>query len=423
MSSVVGRGGAHRPRSALRRLRARLAPGMSRREVAISTGRRAAIGQSARRAPSRPAGRRSGTLRPWPRRSWSRPGGTPCRSPIPTRCSSASAARPSSTSSSTTGPSRARSWRRCGSARCSSSATRRARAASRSSRSGCRSRRPDWLTTTVVSTPNGTTSDALVAADLGHLLWGVNQGCLGFHVWPNRLPDLEVADELRVDLDPSPGIEFEQLQEGAVLAHELLAGARPRGAHQDVGVAGSAPLRRARAALGQLRGAGGRGGAGPGARATPPRSHHRGVVEGGARAAGVFVDFNQNAPHKTVFGAWCVRPRVGAQVSTPITWDELATVVPDELTIATVPARARRARQRLGGHVRPPAGPHAAARAVGPRPRQRPPGRAVAARVPEDAARAAEGRPEPGPHDLTRGSRSRCAVAHTAGQPQSRGTH
>jgi DNA primase len=57
------------------------------------------------------------------------------------------------------------------------------------------------------------------------------------------------------------------------------------------------------------------------------------------RGARVFVDFNQNAPHKTVFGAWCVRPRVGGQVSTPIHWDELATIVPDELTLATVPAR------------------------------------------------------------------------------------
>jgi hypothetical protein len=53
----------------------------------------------------------------------------------------------------------------------------------------------------------------------------------------------------------------------------------------------------------------------------------------------VFIDFNQNAPHKTVFGAWCVRPRVGGQVSTPIRWDELTGIEPDELTIATVPAR------------------------------------------------------------------------------------
>ena len=71
---------------------------------------------------------------------------------------------------------------------------------------------PAWLTTTVVSTPNGTTSDALVAVDLAHLLWAVNQGCLGFHVWPNRVPNLEVADELRIDLDPSPGIDLSALK-------------------------------------------------------------------------------------------------------------------------------------------------------------------------------------------------------------------
>jgi hypothetical protein len=71
-------------------------------------------------------------------------------------------------------------------------------------------------------------------------------------------------------------------------------------------------------------------------------------------AQAVFVDFNQNAPHKTVFGAWCVRPRVGAQVSTPIDWDELATVEPDTLTIATVPARvAQRGDPWAGINQRP----------------------------------------------------------------------
>ena len=212
---------------------------------------------------------------------------------------------------------------------------------------------PEWLTTTVVSTPNGTTSDALVAADLGHLLWGVNQGCLGFHVWPNRLPDLEVADELRVDLDPSPGIEFAQLQEGAVLAHDLLQELGLEAAHQDIGLPRSPPLRRAGTPLGQLRGAGRGGGARSGARAPAPRPHHGRMVEGGA-GPHVFVDFNQNAPHKTVFAAWCVRPRVGAQVSTPITWDELATVQPEELTIATVPARlSERGNAWAGMYERP----------------------------------------------------------------------
>ncbi|HVL92654.1 MAG TPA: ATP-dependent DNA ligase, partial [Acidimicrobiales bacterium] len=63
---------------------------------------------------------------------------------------------------------------------------------------------PEWLTTTVVSTPNGTTSNALVAVDLAHVLWAVNIGCLGFHVWPNRADDPAHADELRIDLDPGP---------------------------------------------------------------------------------------------------------------------------------------------------------------------------------------------------------------------------
>ena len=75
--------------------------------------------------------------------------------------------------------------------------------------------RPDWLETTIVSTPNGTTSRALVAADLAHVLWAVNLGCLGFHVWPSQASDPEHADELRIDLDPSPGVTFAMVQEAA----------------------------------------------------------------------------------------------------------------------------------------------------------------------------------------------------------------
>ncbi len=197
---------------------------------------------------------------------------------------------------------------------------------------------PDWLTTTVVSTPNGTTSDALVAADLAHLLWAVNQGCLGFHVWPNRLPDLAVADELRIDLDPSPGVEFPQLQEAAALTRDLLdelgiaahlKTSGSRGLHVYVALQrrwDSYEVRAAAVALAREL-----------ERRHPDRITAQWWKE--ERGARVFVDFNQNAPHKTIFGAWCVRPRVGAQVSTPIGWDELDTVAPDELTIATVPAR------------------------------------------------------------------------------------
>ena len=77
-------------------------------------------------------------------------------------------------------------------------------------RSGCE--------TTVVSTPNGTTSQALVAADLAHVLWAVNLACLGFHVWPTQADDPEHADELRIDLDPTPGVD---LPDGPEAAHEV----------------------------------------------------------------------------------------------------------------------------------------------------------------------------------------------------------
>ena len=69
---------------------------------------------------------------------------------------------------------------------------------------------PPWLRTTVVSTPNGTTSRALVADDLAHIAWAVNLGCLGFHVWPSLADDPAHTDELRIDLDPQPGTTFEE---------------------------------------------------------------------------------------------------------------------------------------------------------------------------------------------------------------------
>lgn len=197
---------------------------------------------------------------------------------------------------------------------------------------------PSWLTTTVVATPNGTTSDALVVADMAHVVWAVNQGCLGFHVWPTHADTPEVADELRIDLDPSPGIEFDDLRDGAVLARSLLdelgieshlKSSGSRGLHLYVGLEPRWDAFEVRAAAVAF--------------ARELERRHPDLVTAQwwkeERGSRVFIDFNQNAPHKTVFGAWCVRPRVGAQVSTPLAWDELADVVPDELTIATVPAR------------------------------------------------------------------------------------
>lgn len=200
---------------------------------------------------------------------------------------------------------------------------------------------PPWLATTVVATPNGTTSDALVAKDLAHILWAVNLGCLGFHVWPVRATRPDIADELRVDLDPSPGVTFSQVSEAAVLTREFLAElgieahlktSGSRGLHIYLGLRPEWDSYQVRAAAVAL--------------ARELERRHPDLITAKwwkeERGARVFVDFNQNAPHKTVFGAWCVRPRVGAQVSTPIGWDELATVEPEALTIATVPDRVAR---------------------------------------------------------------------------------
>jgi DNA ligase D-like protein (predicted polymerase) len=81
---------------------------------------------------------------------------------------------------------------------------------------------PEWLETTIVSTPNGTTSRALVLADMAHVLWAVNLACLGFHVWPNRADRPDVADELRLDLDPQPGVDFDGIRAAAAELHALL---------------------------------------------------------------------------------------------------------------------------------------------------------------------------------------------------------
>jgi DNA ligase D len=200
---------------------------------------------------------------------------------------------------------------------------------------------PGWLQTTTVATPNGTTSRALVAADLDHVLWAVNLGCLGFHVWPYRADDPGHADELRIDLDPSPGTGFPQIREAARELRGLLAECGITGYPKTTGNRGLHVYVRLRPCWDsyQVRAA-----AVAVARELERRRPELITAawwkeERGSR---IFVDFNQNAPHKTVFGAWSVRARPGAQVSTPLAWEEIDSIDPDQLTIATVPARLGR---------------------------------------------------------------------------------
>ena len=171
------------------------------------------------------------------------------------------------------------------------------------------------------------------------LFRSVNLACLGFHVWPFLASDPEHCDELRLDLDPQPGTGWPEVCAAAgelkVLLDELGIAAYPkttgnRGLHVYVRLEPRWDSYEVRfAAVAAAR--------------ELERRHPETITaqwwkeERGER---VFVDYNQNAPHKTVFGAWSVRARKGAQVSTPLTWDELAGIDdPAGLTMATVPAR------------------------------------------------------------------------------------
>lgn len=198
---------------------------------------------------------------------------------------------------------------------------------------------PDWLQTTVVSTPNGTTSNALVAADVAHIAWAVNIGCLGFHVWPSKADDPEHADELRLDLDPTPGVTFAMVRETALEVRDLLAELGLTGWPKTTGNRGihvyvrleprwdSYQVRSAAVAVAREL-----------ERRRPDLITAAWWKE--ERGRRVFIDFNQNAPHKTVFGAWCVRARPGAQVSTPFDWDELdEDFHPDRFTMPVVAER------------------------------------------------------------------------------------
>jgi DNA ligase D len=200
---------------------------------------------------------------------------------------------------------------------------------------------PDWLETTDVTTPNGTRSNALVVADIAHVVWAVNLGCLGLHLWPYKADDPVHADELRIDLDPQPGVGFDEVRAAAghvrALFDEVGLVGYPktsgnRGLHVYVRLAprwDSFDVR-----------------AGAIAVARELERRHPALITAQwwkeERGERVFVDFNQNAPHKTVFGAWFVRPRIGGQVSTPLTWDEVDSVDPEALTLRTVPDLVRR---------------------------------------------------------------------------------
>ena len=254
---------------------------------------------------------------------------------------------------------------------------------------------PDWLTTTIVSTPNGTSSRALVIADLAHVAWAVNLGCLGFHVWParRRSRSRRRAAHRSRPARPAPTSTTRAVAHSFTRCSTSSASSdtrRPRASTASTCTCGSA-------AMGSVPGAirGSRVRARELARRHPDQVTDAWWKE--ERGERIFVDFNQNAPHKTVFGAWCVRVRDRARrCRRRSAWDELDSIDPDAQTIASVPGARRRARRSVGRHRHRAAVARAAARDLRPRHRQRHDRRALAAGVPEDAGRAAASGAQPG---------------------------
>ena len=197
---------------------------------------------------------------------------------------------------------------------------------------------PDWLSTTTVSTPNGTESRALVIADLAHFVWAVNLGCLGFHSWPIRASQPQYTDELRIDLDPGPGTNFAMAQE---TASELLNLFRELGIRSFIKTTGNRGLHVYVRLLPQWDSFAVRSAAVAVARELERRRPDLITAAWWKEQRGerIFIDFNQNAPHKTVFAPWSVRARDHAPVSCPFPWSELDVIDPNALTIATVPGR------------------------------------------------------------------------------------
>ena len=231
-------------------------------------------------------------------------------------------------------------------------------------------------------------------ADLAHVLWAANQGVLGLHVWQYTADKPQWADELRIDLDPSPGQNFDHIREAAMHVRLYFAELGIRSYVKTTGSKGLHIYVRVVDGYDSF--------AVRGASVTVAREladAHPDLITDEwwkeLREGKVFVDFNQNAPHKNVFGAWGVRPRVGAQVSTPFEWDELMDVMPDELTMLTVPDRLAERGDPWADMNDEPQDIAPLVEQFAERHRRRHSRRTLAAGVPEDAQRGAAGPAQP----------------------------
>src|ERR1700753_3947707 len=202
-------------------------------------------------------------------------------------------------------------------------------------------KRPEWVGTVELSFPSGRTADEVVVTDEAVLAWVVNLGCIDLNPHPVRAADLDHPDELRVDLDPVPGVEWPQIRDVAMVARDVLADYGLTGWPKTSGSRGMHIYARieARWGFGDVR-----RGAGAGAvareieRRPPDLATSKWWKE---ERHGVFVDYNQNAKDRTVASAYSIRPLPDARVSTPLRWDEVADCDPQDFTLGTMPARYR----------------------------------------------------------------------------------
>jgi DNA ligase D-like protein (predicted polymerase) len=197
--------------------------------------------------------------------------------------------------------------------------------------------RPEWIETVELSFPSGRTAEEIVIRDAAQLAWIINLGCIDLNPHPVRAEDLDHPDELRIDLDPVPGISWGQIREVALVSREVLkdfglvgwpktSGSRGIHVYARIEPRWTFPQVR-RAALAVAREV---------ERRAPEIATSRWWKE---ERHGVFLDYNQNAKDRTIASAYSVRPTPDARVSAPLTWEELPTAELEAFTLATMPAR------------------------------------------------------------------------------------
>jgi bifunctional non-homologous end joining protein LigD len=198
-------------------------------------------------------------------------------------------------------------------------------------------KRPDWIGTVELRFPSGRTADEVVLMDDAGLAWVANLGCIDLNPHPVRAADLDHPDELRVDLDPVPGVQWPQIRDVAMVARDVLADFGLTGWPKTSGSRGIHIYARIepRWPFGDVRRA-----AVSVAREIERRAPELATSKWWKEERhGVFVDYNQNAKDRTVASAYSVRPVPDVRVSAPLTWDEVPSCDPAEYTIDTMPAR------------------------------------------------------------------------------------